>query len=95
MSKRKILILGSNATRIEFQSGFGARGQYLNETVVPAMPDVTSCLTRSTASICVSTLAGRSAPFVGDSQPGSVPPSALSTTTADIAVIRRIQSRAR
>lgn len=38
MSKGKILILGSNATRIEVKSGgTGATGQYLNETVVPAM----------------------------------------------------------
>lgn len=38
MSKGKILLIGSNATRIEIQGGgFGATGQYLNETVVPAM----------------------------------------------------------
>jgi putative intracellular protease/amidase len=39
MSKGKIVILGSNATRIEVQGagGTGATGQYLNETVVPAM----------------------------------------------------------
>lgn len=38
MSKGKVLIVGSNATRIEIQGGrFGATGQYLNETVVPAM----------------------------------------------------------
>lgn len=40
MSKGKILILGSNATRIEVHDGdgpTGATGQYLNETVVPAM----------------------------------------------------------
>lgn len=38
MSKGKVLIIGSNATRIEVQGGgTGATGQYLNETVVPAM----------------------------------------------------------
>lgn len=38
MSKGKVLIVGSNATRIEIQGGgTGATGQYLNETVVPAM----------------------------------------------------------
>jgi putative intracellular protease/amidase len=38
MSKGKVLILGSNATRIETRGGrWGATGQYLNETVVPAM----------------------------------------------------------
>jgi putative intracellular protease/amidase len=38
MSKGKIVIIGSNATRIEVQGGgTGATGQYLNETVVPAM----------------------------------------------------------
>lgn len=38
MSKGKVLVLGSNATRIEVQGGgTGATGQYLNETVVPAM----------------------------------------------------------
>ncbi len=38
MSKGKVLIIGSNATRIEVQGGgWGATGQYLNETVVPAM----------------------------------------------------------
>ncbi len=38
MSKGKVLVIGSNATRIEIQGGgFGATGQYLNETVVPAM----------------------------------------------------------
>lgn len=38
MSKGKVLIIGSNATRIEVQGGrFAATGQYLNETVVPAM----------------------------------------------------------
>ena len=38
MSKGKILVVGSNATRIEIQGGgTGATGQYLNETVVPAM----------------------------------------------------------
>lgn len=38
MSKGKVLLAGSNATRIEIQGGrTGATGQYLNETVVPAM----------------------------------------------------------
>lgn len=37
MSKGKVLVLGSNATRIEVVGGFGPTGQYLNETVVPAM----------------------------------------------------------
>lgn len=38
MAKGKILVIGSNATRIEIQGGgWAATGQYLNETVVPAM----------------------------------------------------------
>ena len=38
MSKGKVLLIGSNATRIEVKGGgTGATGQYLNETVVPAM----------------------------------------------------------
>jgi putative intracellular protease/amidase len=38
MRKGKVLLIGSNATRIEVQGGrTGATGQYLNETVVPAM----------------------------------------------------------
>ena len=38
MSKGKVLVVGSNATRIEVQGGgTGATGQYLNETVVPVM----------------------------------------------------------
>src|SRR5215471_15324913 len=38
MSNGKVLILGSNATRIEVQGGrTGPTGNYLNETVVPAM----------------------------------------------------------
>ena len=38
MSKAKVLLIGSNATRIEIQGGrTGATGQYLNETVVPAL----------------------------------------------------------
>lgn len=38
MARGRIVILGSNATRIEVQGGgTGATGQYLNETVVPAM----------------------------------------------------------
>lgn len=37
MSKGKVLVVGSNATRVEVQGGWGATGNYLNETVVPAM----------------------------------------------------------
>lgn len=38
MAKGKVLVIGSNATRIEVQGGgWGETGQYLNETVVPAM----------------------------------------------------------
>jgi len=38
MAKGKVLVLGSNATRIELQGGgWAATGQYLNETVIPAM----------------------------------------------------------
>jgi putative intracellular protease/amidase len=38
MSKGRVVIAGSNATRIEIQGGgTGPTGQYLNETVVPAM----------------------------------------------------------
>lgn len=38
MTKVKVLLIGSNATRIEIQGGrTGATGQYLNETVVPAL----------------------------------------------------------
>ncbi len=38
MAKGKVVILGSNATRIEVQGGgTGPTGNYLNETVVPAM----------------------------------------------------------
>jgi putative intracellular protease/amidase len=38
MSKGKVLIIGSNATRIEVRNGgTSPTGQYLNETVVPAM----------------------------------------------------------
>jgi putative intracellular protease/amidase len=38
MTKGKVLVIGSNATRIEAQGNkWGATGQYLNETVVPAM----------------------------------------------------------
>src|SRR5215472_18850033 len=38
MSKGKVLVVGSNATRIEVQGGgWGPTGNYLNETVVPAM----------------------------------------------------------
>lgn len=38
MTKARVLVTGSNATRIELQRGGSASiGQYLNETVVPAM----------------------------------------------------------
>ncbi|GGF61759.1 thiazole biosynthesis protein ThiJ [Azorhizobium oxalatiphilum] len=38
MSKGKVLVIGSNATRIEIEGGgWAPTGQYLNETVVPAM----------------------------------------------------------
>jgi putative intracellular protease/amidase len=38
MAKGKVLVIGSNATRIELQGGgWAATGQYLNETVIPAM----------------------------------------------------------
>ena len=38
MTKGTVLVVGSNATRIELQGGGSAAiGQYLNETVVPAM----------------------------------------------------------
>lgn len=37
MAKGKVLVLGSNATQIEVQGGYGPTGQYLNETVVPVM----------------------------------------------------------
>ncbi|NNU63823.1 type 1 glutamine amidotransferase domain-containing protein [Rhizobium sp. WYCCWR 11152] len=38
MSEGKVVVLGSNATRIETKGGYwGNTGQYLNETVVPAM----------------------------------------------------------
>ena len=38
MTKGTVLVVGSNATRIELQGGSSAAiGQYLNETVVPAM----------------------------------------------------------
>ena len=38
MSKGKVLVMGSNATRIEIQGGgTGPTGQYLNETVVPML----------------------------------------------------------
>src|SRR5215468_1102653 len=38
MSRKKVLVIGSNATRIEVRrGGTAATGQYLNETVVPAM----------------------------------------------------------
>ena len=38
MTKGKVLVLGSNATRIEVQGGgTGPTGNYLNETVVPVM----------------------------------------------------------
>ena len=38
MSKGKVLVMGSNATRIKIQGGgTGPTGQYLNETVVPML----------------------------------------------------------
>jgi len=38
VSKGKVVVIGSNATRIETRGGYwGATGQYLNETVVPVM----------------------------------------------------------
>ena len=38
MTKGTVLVVGSNATRIELQDGGSAAiGQYLNETVVPVM----------------------------------------------------------
>src|SRR5262245_30681087 len=37
MSKDTVLVIGSNATRIEVQGGTGPTGNYLNETVVPMM----------------------------------------------------------
>ena len=38
MAKGRVLVVGSNATRIELRGGgTGPTGQYLNETVVPAM----------------------------------------------------------
>src|SRR5215475_5138979 len=38
MSRGKVLVIGSNATRIEVQGGgWGPTGNYLNETVVPMM----------------------------------------------------------
>jgi hypothetical protein len=33
MSKGKVLVIGSNATKIEVKGGTGNTGQYLNETV--------------------------------------------------------------
>src|SRR5262245_4874951 len=37
MTKDTVIVLGSNATRIEVQGGTGPTGNYLNETVVPMM----------------------------------------------------------
>jgi putative intracellular protease/amidase len=37
MTETKVLVIGSNATRIEVRGGTGPTGQYLNETVVPIM----------------------------------------------------------
>ena len=38
MTKDKVLVIGSNATRIEVQGGgWGPTGNYLNETIVPVM----------------------------------------------------------
>ena len=50
MSKGKVLVVGSNATRIETRGGrTGATGQYLNETVVPAMAVVAAGFTTGEA----------------------------------------------
>src|ERR1700760_347069 len=35
MSKDTVLVLGSNANKIEIRGGTGKTGQYLNETVIP------------------------------------------------------------
>src|SRR5262249_28781082 len=54
MTKGKVLVLGSNATRIEVQGGgTGPTGNYLNETVVPAM-----ALTEAGYSLVVATPSG-------------------------------------
>src|SRR5215468_1353643 len=37
MTKDTVLVIGSNATRIDVQGGTGPTGNYLNETVVPMM----------------------------------------------------------
>jgi putative intracellular protease/amidase len=37
MTKGKVLVIGSNATQIDVKGGSVPTGQYLNETVVPAM----------------------------------------------------------
>lgn len=37
MTKGKVLVIGSNATRLDVQGGAVETGQYLNETAVPAM----------------------------------------------------------
>jgi putative intracellular protease/amidase len=37
MTKDTVLVIGSNATRIEVRGGTGPTGNYLNETVVPMM----------------------------------------------------------
>jgi len=43
MSKGKVLVTGSNATRIEVQGGgWGPTGNYLNETVVPIMASISA-----------------------------------------------------
>lgn len=37
MTKDTVLVIGSNATRMEVRGGTGPTGNYLNETVVPMM----------------------------------------------------------
>ena len=37
MTNRKVLVLGSTATALRCRVGTGPTGNYLNETVVPAM----------------------------------------------------------
>lgn len=37
MAKGKVLVIGSNATRIEVRGGTAVTGQYLNETVIPIL----------------------------------------------------------
>ena len=47
MTKGTVLVVGSNATRIELRGGGSAAiGQYLNETVVPHVPRASTPATR-------------------------------------------------